>query len=36
VRINGERLTDAARKFVPGDSCVLQVGKRKAAKIRIT
>jgi len=36
VRIDGERLTDAARKFVRGDSCVLQVGKRKAAKIRIT
>ena len=30
------RLTDAARKFAPGESCVLQVGKRKAAKIRIT
>jgi len=36
VRINGERLTDAARKFAPGDACILQVGKRKAAKIRIT
>ena len=36
VRINGERLTDAARKFAPGESCIVQVGKRKAAKIRIT
>ena len=36
VRVNGERLTDAGRKFAPGESCVLQVGKRKAARIRIT
>jgi tyrosyl-tRNA synthetase len=36
VRIDGERLTDAARKFAPGESCVVQVGKRKAAKLRIT
>jgi tyrosyl-tRNA synthetase len=36
VRVNGERLTDAGRKFAPGECCVLQVGKRKAARIRIT
>jgi len=36
VRINGERLTDAGRRFAPGESCIVQVGKRKAARIRIT
>jgi len=36
VRINGERLTDAGRKFAPGESCIVQVGRRKAARIRIT
>ena len=33
VRIDGERLTDKSLKFASGESAVVQVGKRKFAKI---
>ncbi|MGH9577525.1 MAG: tyrosine--tRNA ligase, partial [Terriglobales bacterium] len=33
VRVDGERLTDKSRKFASGESAVVQVGKRKFAKI---
>ena len=36
VRIDGERATDRGLKFTPGTSFVLQAGKRKAARIRIS
>ncbi|HEU4921999.1 MAG TPA: tyrosine--tRNA ligase [Burkholderiales bacterium] len=36
VRIDGERVSDRLRRFSTGQSFVLQVGKRKAARIRIT
>ncbi len=35
VRLDGERLSDKARKLVPGQTVVAQVGKRKFARIRI-
>jgi len=36
VRLNGERLSDKARKLAPGETVVAQVGKRKFARIRIS
>jgi tyrosyl-tRNA synthetase len=36
VRIDGERVSDRLLRFSAGQSFVLQVGKRKAARIRIT
>ena len=36
VKIDGERVSDKSLRFTPGQSFVLQVGKRKAAKIRIS
>jgi tyrosyl-tRNA synthetase len=36
VRIDGERATDRGLKFAAGAAFVLQAGKRKAARIRIT
>jgi len=36
VRANGERVTDKAVSFVPGDVVILQVGKRKFARITVT
>jgi tyrosyl-tRNA synthetase len=36
VRIDGERATDRALKFARGASFVLQAGKRKAARIKIS
>ena len=35
VRANGERVSDKALKFVNGDSAVLQVGKRKFARVTL-
>jgi tyrosyl-tRNA synthetase len=35
VRLNGERLSDKARKLVAGETVVAQVGKRKFSRIRI-
>lgn len=35
VRANGERVSDKGVVFVPGDSVVLQVGKRKFAKVQL-
>jgi len=35
VRLNGERLSDKARRLAPGETVVAQVGKRKFARIRI-
>ena len=35
VRLNGERLSDKARKLAPGETVVAQVGKRKFARITI-
>jgi tyrosyl-tRNA synthetase len=36
VKIDGERVSDRSLRFSAGQSFVLQVGKRKAARIRIT
>jgi len=36
VRVNGERIEDRSLKFEPGASIVLQAGKRKAARIKIS
>ncbi|MGQ0546547.1 MAG: tyrosine--tRNA ligase [Betaproteobacteria bacterium] len=36
VKIDGERISDKSLRFSAGQSFVLQVGKRKAAKIRIS
>ena len=35
VRVNGERLSDRAQKIAPGESYVIQVGKRKFARVRV-
>jgi tyrosyl-tRNA synthetase len=35
VRLNGERLSDKARKLAPGETVVAQVGKRKFARIKV-
>ena len=35
VRLDGERLSDKARKLGAGDTVVAQVGKRKFARIRV-
>ncbi|HEU4646844.1 MAG TPA: tyrosine--tRNA ligase [Burkholderiales bacterium] len=35
VRLNGERLSDKARKLVPGETVVAQVGKRRFARIKV-
>ncbi|HUG98163.1 MAG TPA: tyrosine--tRNA ligase, partial [Gammaproteobacteria bacterium] len=35
VRLNGERLSDKARKLAPGEIVVAQVGKRKFARIKV-
>jgi tyrosyl-tRNA synthetase len=36
VRVDGEKIEDRALKFKPGASFVLQAGKRKAARIKVT
>jgi tyrosyl-tRNA synthetase len=36
VKLDGERLSDKARKLAAGDTVVAQVGKRKFARLRIT
>jgi tyrosyl-tRNA synthetase len=35
VRVNGERVSDKALKFAAGDEVLVQVGKRKVAKVRL-
>jgi tyrosyl-tRNA synthetase len=35
VRIDGERVSDRALKLAPGTTAVLQVGKRKFARVRV-
>ncbi|HTQ76382.1 MAG TPA: tyrosine--tRNA ligase [Burkholderiales bacterium] len=35
VKVNGERIADRNLKFRPGESVLLQAGKRKAARIKI-
>ncbi|HUP96285.1 MAG TPA: tyrosine--tRNA ligase [Usitatibacter sp.] len=35
VRVNGEKVSDKALKLVPGNTYVLQVGKRKFAKVTL-
>jgi tyrosyl-tRNA synthetase len=35
VKLNGERVSDKALKLAKGDEVVLQVGKRKFARVRI-
>ena len=35
VRVNGERVSDKGLRFSAGDSVVVQVGKRKVARVRI-
>ena len=35
VRVNGERLTDRHAQFKPGETLVIQVGKRKFARVTI-
>jgi tyrosyl-tRNA synthetase len=35
VRVNGERISDKALRFAPGDEVLVQVGKRKVAKVRL-
>lgn len=36
MRIDGERATDRGLKFSSGTAFVLQAGKRKAARIKIS
>ncbi|HSG77653.1 MAG TPA: tyrosine--tRNA ligase [Burkholderiales bacterium] len=36
VKLNGERLSDKARKLAAGETVVAQVGKRKFARLRIS
>jgi tyrosyl-tRNA synthetase len=36
VKVNGERVSDRALRFARGDSFVLEVGKRKVAKIKVS
>jgi tyrosyl-tRNA synthetase len=36
VRIDGERVSDRALRLKPGASLVIQVGKRKFARVRLT
>ncbi|MBI2753684.1 MAG: tyrosine--tRNA ligase [Betaproteobacteria bacterium] len=36
VKINGERVSDRGRKFSAGESFVMQAGKRKVARIKIS
>lgn len=36
VKLNGERLADRARKLAAGETVVVQVGKRKFSRIRMT
>jgi len=36
VRLNGEKVSDKALKLAPGEQVVLQVGKRKFARVTIT
>ena len=35
VRANGEKVSDRSLAFAPGESVVLQVGKRKFARVQI-
>jgi tyrosyl-tRNA synthetase len=35
VRVDGEKVSDRALKFSPGQSFVLQAGKRKVARIKV-
>ena len=35
VKLNGERVTDKALRLAPGDRVVLQVGKRKFARVEV-
>ena len=35
VRVDGERVSDRALKFSPGQSFVIQAGKRKAARVTV-
>jgi tyrosyl-tRNA synthetase len=35
VRANGEKISDKGLAFAPGESVVLQVGKRKFAKVLV-
>jgi tyrosyl-tRNA synthetase len=35
VRVNGEKVSDKNLSFKPGDTLVLQVGKRKFARVRV-
>jgi tyrosyl-tRNA synthetase len=35
VRVNGERVSDKALRFAPGAEILVQVGKRRAARIRL-
>jgi tyrosyl-tRNA synthetase len=35
VRVNGEKVSDRAMKLKPGETYVLQVGKRKFARVRL-
>lgn len=35
VRIDGERVEDAARKIAPGSQCLVQVGKRRIARVSL-
>lgn len=36
VKLNGEKVTDKALRLVPGEQAVLQVGKRKFARVTMT
>ncbi len=35
VRVDGERVEDAARSFAAGNTHVLQVGKRRVARVTL-
>ncbi|KTC97692.1 tyrosine--tRNA ligase [Legionella erythra] len=36
VKIDGEKVDDAAKIMSKGDACIIQVGKRRIAKVRLT
>ena len=36
VKLNGEKVSDKSRKLTPGTQAVLQVGRRKFARVTIT
>ena len=36
MRVNGDKVSDKALRLAPGNTYVLQVGKRKFAKVKLS